>query len=199
MLKIKQLFFDTALTILLGSAIFILLAMIRTNLIWGNVYIEQILANATDTDNSIAREVMRGYVLFAFIPAIITAALLAGCLKKTRYIWLIILLCLAYPVYKLQLVQYIINQNTYSDIYAKEYHNPTDDTFIFPEHKRNLIVLHMESLESEYENPVLVGKNLLPNLSRLADENIFFQQLSSIRRARLYHCRHGGKLLRRSV
>ncbi|MDY4885071.1 MAG: LTA synthase family protein [Alphaproteobacteria bacterium] len=180
MLKIKQLFFDTALTILLGSAIFILLAMIRTNLIWGNVYIEQILANATDTDNSIAREVMRGYVLFAFIPAIITAAILAGCLKKTRYIVLIILLCITYPIYKLQLVQYIINQNTYSDIYAQEYLNPQNSTYIFPEHKRNLIILHMESLESEYENPTLVGKNLLPNLSRMADENIFFSNFHQL-------------------
>lgn len=180
MLKIKQLCSDTIITVLLGAALFILFAMIRTNLIWGDVYIEQILANATNTGNNVAADVIKGYVLFALVPALLAAVLLAGFIKKARYIWLIILLCLAYPVYKLQLVQYIINQNTYSDIYAKEYHNPTDDTFIFPEHKRNLIVLHMESLESEYENPDLVGKNLLPNLSRLAKENISFNNFHQL-------------------
>ena len=155
MLKIKQLCSDTIITVLLGAALFILFAMIRTNLIWGDVYIEQILANATNTGNNVAADVIKGYVLFALVPALLAAVLLAGFIKKARYIWLIILLCLAYPVYKLQLVQYIINQNTYSDIYAQEYLNPQNSTYIFPEHKRNLIILHMESLESEYENPDL--------------------------------------------
>lgn len=180
MLNLKQLFADTLITAILGAALFILFAMIRTNLIWGNVYIEQILANATHTGNDVAAEVLKSYVLFALIPALIVAVLLVGYIKKTRYIWLIIVLSLGYPIYKLQLIGYIINQNTYSDIYAKEYHNPQDDTFIFPEHKRNLIILHIESLESEYEKPELVGKNLLPHLSQMADVNISFDNFHQL-------------------
>lgn len=82
MLNLKQLFADTLITAILGAALFILFAMIRTNLIWGNVYIEQILANATHTGNDVAAEVLKSYVLFALIPALIVAALLAGYIKK---------------------------------------------------------------------------------------------------------------------
>lgn len=180
MLKLKQLFLDALITMLLFAALSLLFALLRTNLIWGNVYIEQILANATNTGNGIADDVIRGYMFFALLPALILAFILVGLIKKTRYVLLIVLLCLAYPTYKLQIIRYIINQNTYSDIYDKEYIDPQSNTYVFPEHKRNLIVLHMESIESEYENPALAGRNLLPALSKIAQENISFNNFHQL-------------------
>lgn len=60
-----------------------------------------------------------------------------------------------------------------SSIYEDEYHNPEDVAITFPEQKRNLIYIYVESLETSYTSKDLGGaldRNLLPNLSQLATE-----------------------------
>lgn len=73
----------------------------------------------------------------------------------------------------------VINQ---TDIYEKEYVSPDDVKIKFPEQKRNLIYIFMESMETTF---TLEGKggaiedDCIPNLYNLANENINFSHNSS--------------------
>ena len=60
-----------------------------------------------------------------------------------------------------------------SSIYEDEYQQPEEVAITFPEQKRNLIYIYVESLETSYLSKDLGGAldvNLLPNLSTLATE-----------------------------
>ena len=172
--KIKNIAADLGLFVLLFASLFLCFAVIRTNLIWGNVSIEQILINMVEANNEAAQEIVEGYVIWTLIPALLLCTILTGLIKNNLYLCLIMLLSCGYSAYKLELAQFLINRNTYSEIYEKEYINPQNITFDFPDKKQNLIILHLESMEKNYADASLVGQNLLPNLSELAKQNISF-------------------------
>lgn len=174
MSKIKNILSDSLSFALLVLSLTALFSWFRTNHLWGNVYFEQILLNLGNGTIEPAKDIIRGYVLLCIIPAIVLSLLLATLINKNRYLILISVLSLSYCIYKIQLIPFLINQNTYSTLYEDEYANPENIDFYFPGKKRNIIVLYMESMETEYANPQLAGDNLLPNLSRLAKENISF-------------------------
>lgn len=70
-----------------------------------------------------------------------------------------------------------------SKFYEKEYVTPQYENIIFPENKRNLIVILCESLESSFankENGGLFEENLIPNLTQIASQNVNFSQNSII-------------------
>ena len=70
-----------------------------------------------------------------------------------------------------------------SEFYISEYVAPAEDSVIFPEKKKNLIVIFMESMESSFsdtKNFGLMEKNLIPNLTKLAEENINFSNTDKI-------------------
>lgn len=65
-------------------------------------------------------------------------------------------------------------------IYDEYYVHPKSVDYIFPEEKRNLIYIFLESMESSYSSQELGGskkENLIPNLTNLAlDQGIHFSQ-----------------------
>ena len=64
-----------------------------------------------------------------------------------------------------------------SEFYESEYVKPEYENIVFPEKKRNLVILLCESMESSYadkENGGLFEQNLIPNLTRIAKENVNF-------------------------
>ena len=70
-----------------------------------------------------------------------------------------------------------------SDFYKNEYITPKYENIVFPENKKNLIVILLESMESSFtskENSGLIDINLIPNLSILANENINFSNTAKI-------------------
>ena len=70
-----------------------------------------------------------------------------------------------------------------SDFYLSEYVVPEDEKIIFPENKKNLIIILMESMESSFadkENGGVMNKNLIPNLTRIANENINFSNTDKV-------------------
>lgn len=79
---------------------------------------------------------------------------------------------IAFFVYTFGVVEYIYGIGNISEIYEKEYVSPASKA---PEEKRNLIVLYLESLEDNYKNYDGKGTNLLPNLSKIANENYYFE------------------------
>ena len=72
---------------------------------------------------------------------------------------------------------YIANQLNDSTFIAEEYINPKETNIEFPEQKRNLIYIYLESMESTYystEDGGLAGDDLIPEITQLAKENTSF-------------------------
>lgn len=70
-----------------------------------------------------------------------------------------------------------------TDIYENEYVSPDNAEITFPEEKRNLIYIYLESMETTFLSKEYGGgnkDNCLPNLYSLADENVNFSQNSSV-------------------
>ena len=78
---------------------------------------------------------------------------------------------IAFFVYTFGIVEYIYGIGNISEIYEKEYVSPAPKS---DKEKRNLIVLYLESLEDNYKNYDGQGTNLIPNLSKIAQENSSF-------------------------
>lgn len=75
--------------------------------------------------------------------------------------------------------QYIKNQMTASKFIEENYIKPEKTNITFPKHKRNLIWIYMESMESSYASREKGGKlneNLIPELTELAENNINFSE-----------------------
>lgn len=67
--------------------------------------------------------------------------------------------------------------STASTIYEQEYIDPRDVEIIFPERKRNLILIYMESMEMTYASRKAGGgkpEGYIPGLTKLAGENVNF-------------------------
>lgn len=75
---------------------------------------------------------------------------------------------------KLDVSEYMKGQNTYSTFIDKNYVDPASVKITFPEQKRNLIYIFLESMETTYSDKKNGGafeKNTIPELTKLAEEN----------------------------
>ena len=73
--------------------------------------------------------------------------------------------------------EYVSNLYHSSTVFETEYVDPDDVALTFPEKKRNLIVLYMESMETTYASREDGGSesvNYIPGLTRLAKDNVSF-------------------------
>lgn len=86
------------------------------------------------------------------------------------------------------IMTYIGNQINDSELIEKEYINPKQANIKFEEQKRNLIYIYLESMESTFyakEEGGLAEKDLIPEISKLAKENISFSNTDKLGGA---HC-----------
>ena len=77
----------------------------------------------------------------------------------------------------LKLDDYLYYSCHQSDFIQKNYVNPKEVQITFPKHKRNLIYISVESLESsvqDIKNGGLLSKNLIPELTQIARQNVSF-------------------------
>ena len=94
--------------------------------------------------------------------------------------WCSILLALGmtiFAAFDVELVAYVLHQNADSGIYKAAYADPDNVKVTFPEEKRNLIYIMLESMETSYLSKELGGameENLIPELYDLASENLCF-------------------------
>lgn len=110
--------------------------------------------------------------------------------EKTRTIFVslsITILILIVSINKIlkttDIAVYIENQSNDSKLIANEYVSPEKTKVEFPEEKRNLIYIFLESMETTYyskEDGGLSEKDLIPELSKLAKENVNFSNTSKI-------------------
>ena len=78
---------------------------------------------------------------------------------------------------------YIRNLRTLSTVYEEQYKDPKHTTVTFPEEKRNLIYIYLESMEASYfsqEQGGMLPYNIIPELYSLARENTSFSHNTDI-------------------
>ena len=82
-----------------------------------------------------------------------------------------------YALWKVRIVEYVINQFRTTDLYEKYYVDGNKVNITFPQKKRNLILLYVESMETTYtskENGGDYTTDLIPEISALAKEHLNF-------------------------
>ncbi len=80
-------------------------------------------------------------------------------------------------------VRFLIANTEYSTLFEEKYVEPTEDIITFPEEKRNLIYIYMESMETAFLAKELGGANenlVIPELYDLAVQNVNFSHNSGV-------------------
>lgn len=101
---------------------------------------------------------------------------------KEYYLMISILsfsVCTVYAAFKIGLIGFVVNLFRKTDLYEKYYVDSAKVKLDFPNKKRNLIYIFLESMENTYsskENGGNYDDDLIPELSQLAFENIHFSQ-----------------------
>lgn len=79
--------------------------------------------------------------------------------------------------------EYVDTVRTASSLYEEEYVSPKSVQITFPERKKNLIFIYLESMEATYASLEEGGgkqNNYIPNLTRLAEQNISFSDTEKL-------------------
>ena len=83
-------------------------------------------------------------------------------------------------IFRLGVLSFVINAFIDSDFIEENYVDPDKATLKFPDQKRNLIYIYLESMENTFADPASDGEggkitaDLIPELSLLAKENVSF-------------------------
>lgn len=88
-----------------------------------------------------------------------------------------------YGMNKLYIIDYITSTSQTSDFIELEYIDPEKVDIEFPEEKRNLIYIYLESMEGTYmndENGGIYDINYIPELTKLAKNNINFSYTNNL-------------------
>lgn len=97
--------------------------------------------------------------------------------------FIIAIFSFVYFLYGLGFFQYIENKLDSSLLYEENYVNPNDVEIVFPESKRNLIYIFLESMENSAlskKNGGTVEESYIPRLEELALDNINFSHNNKI-------------------
>lgn len=156
--------------------------------------------------------VQLGLVLKYFAAAVLPAALCTTAMyflllrpwKKSHFLafgkhrlrlpqakrWVACLLCvvlslalMAHAAFNVELIDYISACLRISNLYESEYRDPDSVNITFPEQKRNLIYIMLESMETSYLSTDEGGAleyNLIPELYELAQDNVNFSHNTSL-------------------
>lgn len=146
----------------------------------------QMLTGMTGSSRTLVME----HLLFCVLPGVAAAAAAALLLlrqpkqrrrtvaKRCSLLGLAgISVVLVYACATLDIVTYAINVNTSSDYIEANYADPEQVALTFPEQKRNLIFIWLESMESSYADRAHGGafeQNRIPELTQLAEQNTSF-------------------------
>ena len=157
--------------------------------VYGRIGFDSVLYTLTGGLNGMSSDLLVSFLTGAIVPAVLlTAAVclllflprkklairrsLAVILAATLSLGLLI-----HAAFNVELVDYIYHMLNPSEIYQEEYRDPNEVQITFPEEKRNLIYIMLESMETSYLPEAQDGGvtvNLIPELEKLAQDNINF-------------------------
>ena len=168
---------------------------------WTNLSMEELVAQLKTPIQGTSHEVLWDFVETC-VPAAVMAAffvvIVIALARKTKITkWIVqigavagsmaLIVSSAQMVWnELDVGEYLENQKTESHFIEDNYANPNQIQIRFPEQKRNLIYIFMESMETTYASKDVGGGldfNCIPELTQLAIENVNFsgtEQLGGI-------------------
>lgn len=189
----KQKKLHTKVFIIVGQIlffiIFFLCILISLSILWMfrtwaglniNEFMFQIQSPVTGTDQDIIRSFIFSCLIASLV--ILGSVIFLHRIIKRDIVYLISFfleiivasLSIKYMWNRLDISEYIQNQSTYSDFIDDNYIDPKTTEIIFPENKRNLIYIFLESVENTYADVAHGGAfetNCIPELTDLSLEN----------------------------
>jgi len=104
-------------------------------------------------------------------------------IKSTLFFFSFMFFCIFSSIKMLSIHEYILNQIYSSKIFEEFYINPKTVNIKFPKNKKNLIYIYVESMETTNvtnENGGLQESSYIPNLEKLALDNINFSNTNKL-------------------
>jgi len=160
---------------------------------YGRLGFDSILYTLTSGISGVQSGLLLRWLLIAFLPCFgctcLTVYLLYRKPKQGKYqkaakhrdamVFGILIACvlILFAAFDVELVDYLVDQVTESKLYEKYYVDPNTVTITFPQQKRNLIYIMLESMEVSYLSQELGGAmevNLIPELYHMAAKNLCF-------------------------
>lgn len=161
--------------------------MFRT---WNHLSMDELVFHLQSPLEGTNTEMVQGYLKECLVPALmiflaVVIVVVVCCVKKWRYryfsngvILAVLLLVAGGSIYttvqKLDVDGYMESKGSYSEFIDTYYVDPADVTITFPEQKRNLIYIFLESMETTYADTANGGafqENVIPELTEIAQEN----------------------------
>lgn len=173
---------------------FFVAMMIMLSIRWAvinfdNLSVRQILNVLTSTLKGTSRYLIINYMIWVPLVAVLLTAQLwvvsemvkesgRGNEKFRKYTYItslvIALLSISFFAYKIDFASFIKSSTSDSNYIEMNYVDPSNADIKFPEKKRNLLFIYLESMETSFtdeSNGGAVQRNLIPELTALAKEN----------------------------
>lgn len=177
--------------------------------VYGRVGFDAILFTMTGSLKGVETDLILGYLWKGLCPALVSTVVvwcllylprpmrvpwkngteqtvlpvpMAGWLRRTVAGVLCVLL-LAAAAQMAELPQWLWGKLQWGSLYETDYQDPKETEIRFPEQKRNLIYIFMESMETTFMAPEQGGGqpyNSIPELYQLAEENVNFSQTDGV-------------------
>ena len=155
---------------------------------WGNLTMDELIYHLTSPLEGTNDAMIKEYVVKCIVPAVVILLVLAVILtafrKKKRYYAVMagaIVLSVSVSALSvhgawqaLDVENYVADRGTYSTFIDDNYVSPADVEMTFPQEKRNLIYIFLESMETTYadtQNGGAFTENVIPELTQIAQEN----------------------------
>ena len=176
----------TSISVLISSSIYWLLNT------WANLTMDEIIFHLKVPLKGTNRDMISEAIWTGMIPCLVAIAIVWIVLrftqgrKKPRIIFSGIVMTFAISlaavmiytiINRYNVAEYIVNRNDESTFIEENYVEPRSVKITFPEKKRNLVYIFLESMEKTYtstENGGFSKENLIPELTDLADNNVSF-------------------------
>ena len=190
--KVKNIIKTSLLVTLLSVSILAFFSALWYKNLYGDVGFDAILFTLFSDLNGADTDLLMRYFLNAAVPSILLSAVVNFFLLfdfkkfslkkfyKIISVTLSVVLLVSASLF-VKLPQWAVAKMHKTTLYEEHFVSPEDVSITFPEEKRNLIYIYLESMETTYfntENGGGMSKNLMPNLYNLAKENLNFSHLS---------------------
>ena len=156
--------------------------------VYGRIGFDSILFTLRSSLSGVQSGLVKSFLLRGALPAVLCTSLSCAILLLTRKVpvrgWITAVTALAvslglllFAAVDVELTDYIWQLCNSSQLYEDEYADPEEVEITFPEEKRNLVYIMLESMETTYLSQELGGAsevNLIPELYKLAGEGINF-------------------------
>lgn len=167
--------------------------------IYGRIGFDSILYTLTSSLGGVEPELLKSFALWVILPCLLSTTLvsmlvlLPGRTKKSKgkyggettasrgsFAWagyVLALILLVAAAFDSGFSSYVVDQFSDTSLYETYYADPKNVQITFPEQKRNLVYIMLESMETSYYSKELGGAmevNLIPELYDLAKKNTCF-------------------------